>query len=226
MMITSNYMPRIVSVGPPPERYADRVVAEMLRQIAAIRGRLWTDIEKIMDRRSDGNSRGQQKMVERLNQIDGADMFLAFMLKPGKRGRYELDIFDVRGWDPYRQAPLGTDDPIPDKPWLALVLTCITGLGGHHYDTKAFLLLLVSHHALSRLVQRRAAKNAVDLLAAAHAMFGACVETFIEQKVQMRDGFQLKFSLPLEMGGSAVAVLRECDQGSLVTTILLPGEPQ
>ena len=33
--------PCIQSVGAPPERHADRVVAEMLRQLAEARARLW-----------------------------------------------------------------------------------------------------------------------------------------------------------------------------------------
>jgi hypothetical protein len=191
--------PRIVSIGPPPQQYADRIVAQMMRHIVLARTRLWTEIHQIIDARSDGNKKGQRKMVARVQQIDGADVFLSIKLTPGKRGRYRLDIIDLRGFDSFKQEILGIDDPIPSKPWLAFALTQITSQGNYRYEEATAALLVVTHHALSRLVQRCAVREATDLLVAVTAILAAYLETFSKQT--MPDNFRLTFALPEDMGG-------------------------
>ena len=50
-----NMMPRIQSVGPPPEKHADRVVAEMLRWIVkAHTNRILDQINEIREQRQTG----------------------------------------------------------------------------------------------------------------------------------------------------------------------------
>jgi hypothetical protein len=47
-------MNMIVSVGPPPEKHADRVVAEMLRELAVTNARISKAIGNIVFGASDG----------------------------------------------------------------------------------------------------------------------------------------------------------------------------
>jgi len=76
-------MTAIQSVGPPPERHADRVVAEMMQELARNQSRLWDAVPEIVASSSDGSPRAQRKMEERIRRA-GA---LATYLSPGKRGR-------------------------------------------------------------------------------------------------------------------------------------------
>ena len=160
----------IQSIGPPPERHADRVVGAMLRQLAQTRAHLLPAIYRAFDTSSDGTPRAQRKMEARIKQA-GA---LVTKLYPGKRGRYVLKFVDCTGWDQVRDAEITIDDldTIPEKPWIAYHLNTITSVGGGRHECKANggPFLFVTHHALSRLAQRENARTAGDLLIAAESI--------------------------------------------------------
>src|SRR5262249_7914305 len=88
----------ILSIGPPPERHADRVVAAMLRQLAQTRAHLFPAICAALQSSSDGTPQAQRKLERRIKEA-GA---LSTLLTPGKRGRYTLHFCDCTGWDPAR----------------------------------------------------------------------------------------------------------------------------
>jgi len=111
---------QIESIGRPPERHADRVVAEMMRQLARDRSRLWDTISEVVANSSDGSPRAQRKMEKRIKRA-GA---LTTDLWPGKRGRYTLMVYDLCGWDAQRDAAIQLGDRIPERPWISCNLTC------------------------------------------------------------------------------------------------------
>jgi hypothetical protein len=82
-------LPRINSVGPPPEMHADRVVAEMLRLIIRVHASILGNVHAAFRDGSDGNPTGQKRMVRRIRESGGRLLF-DVILTPGKRGRYEL----------------------------------------------------------------------------------------------------------------------------------------
>ena len=57
---------RIGSVGLPPERHADRVIGEMLREISRVTAELLPNIRAIVASSSDGNPVAQRKLEARL----------------------------------------------------------------------------------------------------------------------------------------------------------------
>ena len=88
----------IQSVGAPPERYANRVVADMMRHLAEQQASLWetvNDITKSPHTR-DGNPRAQRKLEAKIKAL-GVNFV---HLEPGKRGRYRLSVNGWTGFDP------------------------------------------------------------------------------------------------------------------------------
>jgi hypothetical protein len=146
-------MTMITSIGAPPERHADRVTALMLRDLAAKRARIRMAVVDAIHNSKDGNPRAQAKMAERMRKA-GAD---CVMLKPGKRGKYTIQIYQWIGWDPIHDRVIDVDDPIPEKPWLAYLIFHIEygGRGRGAVESKVVPVLLVTHHCLSRAAQRR-----------------------------------------------------------------------
>lgn len=60
--------PSIQSLGAPPERHADRVVAAMLRQLAQTRAQLFPLICAAFQNSSDGSPKAQRKLEQRVKQ--------------------------------------------------------------------------------------------------------------------------------------------------------------
>jgi len=125
----------IQSLGPPPERHADRVVAEMLRDLARKHAALAVAIPVAFGSSADGSPKAQAKMAERIRRAGAYHV----QLYPGKRGRYQLLVHDFVGWDPSRNAEIGVDSPIPEKPWIACCVTSVNSSGGgrNHFDFHA-----------------------------------------------------------------------------------------
>jgi hypothetical protein len=150
-------IPILRSIGPPPERYADRVVASMLRSIAYDRAQRWQAVSDIFtdhSNRYDGNPLAQARMAEKMRK---AGAVLVKLTNPGKRGKYTMDIYDWSGWNaevPPHGAEIGVKDPIPEKPQIVCWLNTIKGLGHHRYANKNTPILFIGHHALSRFAQR------------------------------------------------------------------------
>ena len=207
----------IRSIGPPPERHADRVIMEMTRWLIVTRIAMWKDIRKIMRSTPCGNPKSQLKMGERLKAI-GGNFFFHVGVTPGKRGRYELSVIELRGYDQSLHITIDdVDSAIPPKPWLVCFSTTITSLGRYRFDTKKARLLLITHHAMSRLAVRCEAKTTDDLVAAIWAIFRSFTVAF--DAAATMDNHRLKFKLP--DATCAVAVICVTAEGlNFVATVL------
>jgi hypothetical protein len=138
----------------------------MLRWIATGRQQRHARIKEFLNTAPDGNPRAQAKVLARIKAIV-APFLISTKLTPGKRGRFELRIVSVDGWDPKRcDVILGNEASIPRLPWLACCVVRIVGKGHHQYDETFSYPFFCSHHALSRLSQRCGARSAGDLVIA------------------------------------------------------------
>src|SRR5215831_8140952 len=151
-------MLEIKSVGPPPERYADRVVAEMMRDMAKQHATLWDAIHDVVKTSRGGSPKAQRKLAERIKRAGAYRTFLT----EGKRGRFEILIYDFTGYDVARDAEITGDDLIPEKPWISCNASVLTspGNGQDVIKVHARPLLFISVHALSRMAQRLDMRNA------------------------------------------------------------------
>ena len=137
----------IQSVGTPPERHADRVIAVMLRLLAQRRAPIAKAITEARRASKDGGVRAQQHMAERIRRAGAIEV----SLKSGTRGRYRMLIFELVGWNPITDAEILIDDSLPPKPQLAVMVTSVTNRG-RELNTKPFLF--VTHHCLVRCAMR------------------------------------------------------------------------
>jgi hypothetical protein len=151
----------IRSIGPPPVRHSDRIVAGMLRHLAEQSARLWAAIEGIIEGPyvRDGNERAQRRLEARVKAL-GAMTFL----EPGKRGKYCLRAYHWCGYSPVTDTWIGADDDIPPKPWLAHKCYQVEGMGRCRVRYLTGTRVMISVHALSRVTQRWQAKNLSDIL--------------------------------------------------------------
>jgi hypothetical protein len=156
----------IQSVGLPPEQHADRVIAEMLRDLARKRAQIELAIGAAIKSSKDGNPKAQAKMAERMRRAGAEHVTLT----PGKRGRYEITIYHWTGWDPIGDQEIRDDSTMPQKPWIACQFTYIEtkGRGRGLAEYTGGPLLLVTHHALSRAAQRFGIRTAHDRCCAPH----------------------------------------------------------
>jgi hypothetical protein len=217
----------INSVGPPPAMHADRVVAEMLRQIVSARQSRWDKIKDVLRAQPDGHPKAQQKLVGKLKEAGGMFMPFAVLLETGKRGRYKLRAFWVDGWDASRREVIFPKDTIPGRPWLAGTIVDITSKGNFTYEEDASISMVFTHHALSRLAQRCGARGPIDLMIAVRNIWLAYLKESAERNNDFWtvDGFRLKFALTEST--NAFAVLNNYDDGKggiVVATII--GEDQ
>jgi hypothetical protein len=216
-------VPEIQSVGLPPEKHADRVVLEMMKFLAAARQEAWPGIKDVLMRSPDGNPKAQAKMLEKLKAAAGPFMFWA-ELKPGKRGRYKLYYLDYRPWNPETKEAVKPEDMvIPEMPWVAFMVVEHSSKGDHRYEVSRIVVLLMTHHALSRLTQRCGARTIFEVWKAACEIVAAYInaEYF---KTKPRDNSRFRVSLPDGMG-TVICVLRSCDNGDVaVVTLWREGE--
>src|SRR6516162_7907985 len=204
---------KIASVGPPPEKHADRVVAEMLRLIVRVHARILDDMHLAFKDRSDGNPIGQKRMLRRIREGGGSLLFDVF-IETGKRGRYELIVTELVGWDAAAGAPVrggwnivkgrtdNEDHPAPTKPWIGCAITQIKSKGRGHYEMLRKTPLLITHHALSRLAQRGNVREAADLVAAVHAIWF----TYLRADVEAIKALEAGAGLEVRSAGRRVAV--------------------
>ena len=165
--------PHIRSVGLPPERHADRVVAEMMREVAKTHFMLWETIKEVIAASRGGSPKAQRKLAERILRA-GA---IHTKLWPGKRGKYEILIYDFTGFDPSRDAEIGPDDPIPEKPWIACNLSMLESQGGgrNMVEVNSRPVLFITHHAMSRVAQRLGMRTSEHLMASARIIWNGCL---------------------------------------------------
>jgi hypothetical protein len=220
-------VPQIQSIGPPPALHADRVVAEMIHHIIAERDRRWAVYWDEWDHGSIGNPLGQSRMVERMRKA-GGKLLLLLHLDPGKRARFELTVSEIAGYDPEINTIIhDKGPPAPAKPWLAVVCSHVKWHGrGRPSEIKGGAVLLLTHHALSRLAQRAAARTPADLIMAARVLFDVILHAGIEPDELPPAGRRLTISLPGHMGEATAVVARHDDPevcALVVTTILEVG---
>jgi hypothetical protein len=159
--------------GAVPSMHADRVVGKMLPWIVAERQQRMAALKGILGSTPDANPQDQQRLVDKFKQIGGPFFPLVTLAESRKRGRYEIWIVSIEGWNRDTQDLILNRDTIPERPQLAASIIVAKGLGHHRHDIERRVPLIVSHHALSRLVQRSANRTVDDLLAAVTNLFGA-----------------------------------------------------
>jgi hypothetical protein len=183
---------------------------------------MYDQVWAVVNSGRDGSPRAQAKMAERLWAV-GGELLCYVSLDPGKRGRYELFVVAVEGWDPGRRSIIASGDVIPERPWLAGTLITIVGRGHRLYDQTSKVAFYITHHALSRLVQRSGVRTSSQLLSATRRMFAACFFELAKRRWSFPDGKRVTFDLC--GGGNAMAVLNHYDEagkcrGIVVVTVL------
>jgi hypothetical protein len=208
-------------VGLPPEQHADRVVAAMLRWIAAEHA---GTIDRIKDALKDmrgGNPVAQQRMVDRILKVGGPTIIAAELVSPGKRGRFRIRFLDWCVYSPERDREVRPGDPIPAKPWLSVNRSIWVCEGGGVQTGDSYYSLLIAHHALSRLAQRCGARTIDDLLAATKALwvgYRAWRKTL--PKNEMPEEGRFPIDLPNSMAAATACVRRrEGVNSPLIATI-------
>ena len=209
--------PRIQSVGPPPERHADRVVAEMAHWLEQEADHCWPLIEAVFRAGCGGSPKAQTRFLQKLRQVAGPAL-LVCGIQPGKRGR-----FAVCGcfWG-LTNASRGTA-----KPQIECSFIIWQNLGDFRHTWSSRQLFVVSHHALSRLAQRSSVRTADDLYLALREMVMAMIDaiqakTMDDERASPPEGGRLPFK-----GG--VAVLRrdgEADETDLVVATVLADDDE
>jgi hypothetical protein len=198
----------IRSLGLPPERHADRIVAEMLREVARTHSTLWDAIEEVVAVSRGGSPKAQRKLAERILRA-GA---IHTKLWPGKRGKYQIMIYDFTGFDPSRDAEIGPDDPIPEKPWISCNLSLLESPGGGRnvVEINSRPLLFITHHALSRGAQRLGMRTSAHMTEAARIIWNSCVKLLNDKGdiEQWLDAPPQGWRVPIPPMEGAVAVLK------------------
>jgi hypothetical protein len=197
----------IQSIGPPPERHADRVVAEMMRELAHKRAAVWRAMQEAIRTSSDGSPKAQRKLEARIRRA-GA---VSTKLTPGKRGRYTLYVYDFTGWNERRDEEIKLGDPIPERPWIACHLDRLQSEGGgrNAVDFKSEPFLFITHHAMSRVAQRLGMRTSEHMLSATHIIWNAAIDLFYEKKdlEKVLAAPPQGWHVPV-LNGTAVVVLR------------------
>jgi hypothetical protein len=154
----------------PPDKHASRIVGELTRLLLAERLADSDRLNGIVDRSADGNPKAQRRLVERLKR-QRTRALLYIHLDPGKRGRFVLTTVEFVGYDSDRGEAINPTDPVPERPWLAVLFARQEGKGQGKYDCETGVIALIAHHALQRLVQRFDARTADDLASAARLVW-------------------------------------------------------
>jgi hypothetical protein len=208
----------IQSVGLPPERHADRVVAAMMRQLAETRKTLGeTIVEAIVDS-SDGSPKAQRKMEQRIRRAGAVQTELT----PGKRGKYTIIIYDFTGWCPSRDAEIQIGDKIPEKPWIACNIGVLRseGAGRERVSYRTRPVLFITHHALSRAAQRIGLRTPDDLIFAVKIIWRAAFKLLAEKK-DIEKWFAAPpqgWRVPMGAGNDRVVLSRHYKRKALVAT--------
>jgi len=200
-------MTAIQSIGLPPERHADRVVAEMIRQMAREHAELWDAIRAIAATSADGNLRAQRKLEARIRRLGAVNT----KLYAGKRGCYQLQVFDDMGWDVARDAPILVGDEIPQNVQIVCTLSVLEseGRGRNSVVLAARPVLFLTKHALSRVAQRLGARELKDMRRAKNTLWNAAMGL-----LEKKQSLDARLDPPPEgwrapiADGSAVVVLK------------------
>jgi len=207
-----------------PERHADRIVAEMMRHLAQQRADLWETLGSIIKNANDGAPAGQRKLEQKIKQIAKCHV----RLHPGKRGKYSIDVYDMTGFDPERDSEIKKGDPIPAKPWLAQWVTYIesSGNGRGSITMDSYLLVLITHHALSRAAQRFGARTMAHMLNIASSIGGTVTRVMAEKKHQWLDTPPEGWPIPITADASisATVILKRHETRSCLVAATVYGD--
>jgi len=217
-------LPTIQSVGAPSEEHADRVIAEMMRIM--VKNRLGRDsLIKAAINLPDGNPKAQAKLAKKLQDIGWPFIFDVKLFKSGSRGRYALDLCSLNGWNPITKKLIIDEQSIPYyKPWLAFTVTRLASKGNHAYEETSVGAMFLTHHSLSRLVQRSDVMHMKDLLIAIHGIWLAYVAHIKDHGAAFLEHHRLTFKL--HNSGNALAVLNHyrdmpiAKESAVVSTII------
>jgi hypothetical protein len=196
----------------------------MLRFIVQARTHFWPGLQEIIHSESDGNPKAQARLLRKIEKACGR--FLCDSnLKAGKRGRYEIDLLLVEGWDAETRTIVADEEAIPERPWLALTATRLRGTGHRAYEQNTDILIFVTHHALSRLAQRCDARTVVEIYEAVLAIMHRYIKMVVlETKDELPDNFRMRVRLP---HGDVICPLRRYNDekgGLVVATLWNEGE--
>jgi hypothetical protein len=219
-----NIQPKIESVGPPPDKHAERIVWEMLKYLHAGQQQRWAKARGALRSSQLGSIVGQKRAVARFAKTVG-DLALSIELAPAKRGRYTLRLVSWIVYNPLADAALTPGEPLPPAAQLAIIVAYGRG-ANHNPQWDSALPLVVSRHAMERLAQRANVRTITDLLVSLRELWQA-VETRLIQ--HLRDGGETwpepppaGWRLPLP-GLNALAVVGRSDNSRrqvVVKTIL------
>jgi hypothetical protein len=153
-----NDAPRITSIGPPPERHAERIVDEMILWLHGRQQEIWVKAKGSLRTKQLGNPVGQTRAVARMREALG-DMVLALDLQTGKRGRFVLQMIAWTVWDSARNASVELDAPPPAYASLGVVYATTD----RTREWRGTIPLVVTRHALVRLAERAGMRTVEDL---------------------------------------------------------------
>ena len=184
------------------------MVARMLQQLAEQQAQRYQLITALIASSKGGTPKAQQKLAARLEQA-GA-LFVG--LKRGKRGKFTLSFLELLGWDPDQDRLISPKlpGPRPEKPWLACYANLLEGRGTH---TKHSLLVLITHHVLSRAAQRFGDRTPDDLIKTAKIIAIAAGKLADKNGLQQAidrvppDGHRIQVECELTVGTYAVTVV-------------------
>jgi hypothetical protein len=219
-------MIKINSIGPPPERHADRVVAEMMRDLARRHADVHPAIADAFKSSRDGTPKSQRKMADRIKRAGAFHV----ILETGKRGKYSLAIIELVGWDPARDSEIMLCDPIPEKPWIAWLCTFLKSKGNWSNDEKIVPLLFVTHHAMSRTAQRLHMRDETQLEMVSSIIWNAAASFIGDNlKSDMKEWVASLPSkgvrVPLANGSNIFVVLKKHEKwDSLIATTVITKE--
>jgi hypothetical protein len=212
----------IHSVGPPPDRYANRIVGTMLRELAKQRALNTDAILKLFQTSNDGNPAAQQRLAKRIEAAGAMHVGLT----PGKRGKYRIVFYDMTGWDIGRDKEVLSFDPAPDDANICLVVhaNMLTSLGNgrNTKDVKGRRILLISKHVLVRLVQRFDARTPADLILGAENVMHAALDHAI--RFDLNKFFEQEHRVEMTEGATLVLKPDDKRQVMVAMTIFRKGE--
>jgi hypothetical protein len=222
-----NEAPRITSVGPPPERHAERIADEMILWLHGRQQEIWVKAKGSLRTSQMGNPVGQTRAVARMRERLG-DLVLALKLKTGKRGKFELQMITWTIWDPARKDRPKFGAPLPPQASLGVLYAA----ADRSLDWRGSIPVIVTRHALVRMAERAGMRTVEDLYVALISLWsGFCDLLFLGLDVDNGEVLNRVFDPPpqgwrVPFGdGFAVAVMSrdgEIDDHRMVVKTILP----
>lgn len=214
--------PVISSLGPPPDRHAERIVEEMLTYLHRAENH-WTQRSAgVLDMNRMGNPTAQVRTVARFEKALGPVVIQTY-LKTGKRAKFKLDVVCWCLWDLDKDEASDWEAPRPANACLAVVMHHLTK---DHQDSRT--PLLITRHACIRLAQRGGVRTVPDLIVALRELWDAVAGLSVNRPDSAwLDAPAAGWLVPIRADGT-IAVLgsEDCNgQGRrlVLKTILEPG---